>query len=281
MKLIFTAVVGRSGQSSLTNIFNKYGIGCFAEFEPPDLLFRGKGQLGSLSHKFQRKWIVSHELLGRGKAKEWAEHGNHKKLNKVAIKKLKRIEKLQKKHRFKTYIEVSKFFMRTQCDHIYLNAPDLAIIKLTRDPLLNARSFVNRKKNFYKDNVPPHYKQNCLQMNGEVLSEFQLYLWSWFEIELRYFRFLEQHLVDKVFEIKTEDLNEKEKIIEMFKFFGIAYRDIIDLTSRNTNIQQGYQQTIVTGRDIKEYEDFINMVPAHLLSKVKYLKDYNPYKHSH
>jgi hypothetical protein len=118
-------------------------------------------------------------------------------------------------------------------------------------------------------------------MNEERLSEFQLYLWSWFEIELRYFRFLEQHKVDKVFEIKTEGLNEKEEIIKMFNYFGIAYRDIIDLAPRNTNIQQGYQQTMVTSKDIKEYEDFINMVPAHLLNKVKYLKDYNPYIHSH
>jgi|TARA_B100001964_G_scaffold70586_1_gene80019 hypothetical protein len=281
MKLIFTAVVGRSGQSSLTYIFNKYGIGCFAEFEPPDLIFRRKGKLGSIAQKIQRKWIVSHELLGRGKAKEWLENGNHKKLSMIAKKKIKRIDRLRKKYCFETYIEVSKFFMRTQCDHIYLNVPHLAIIKLTRDPLLNARSFANRRKRFYQDNVPPHYKQNCLQMNEERLSEFQLYLWSWFEIELRYFRFLEQHKVDKVFEIKTEGLNEKEEIIKMFNYFGIAYRDIIDLAPRNTNIQQGYQQTMVTSKDIKEYEDFINMVPAHLLNKVKYLKDYNPYIHSH
>jgi hypothetical protein len=118
-------------------------------------------------------------------------------------------------------------------------------------------------------------------MKDERLSKFQLYLWSWFEIELRYLRFLEQHTVDKVFEIKTEDLNNKQQIIQLFKYFGISYRDIIDLTPRNTNIQQGYQQTMVTGKDIKEYEDFINMVPAHLLSKVQYIKEYNPYIHSH
>jgi hypothetical protein len=288
MALIFTAVVGRSGQNTLADYFNKYGIGCFAEVEPPDLIFRAKGplrsilykiQIGSILYKIQRRWIVTHELLGRGKAKEWYEIKDHEKLNNMAKKKLRRIRRLQRKYKFKTYIEISKFFMRTQCDYIYDNVPNISLIKLTRDPISNARSFVNRNKNFYLDNVPPNYKQNCLQLDGKRLTKFQLYLWSWFEIELRYYRFIENHKIKKIFELGTKDLNNKEKITEMFEYFGIDHREITELSQKNTNVQQGYPQTIVMENDIREYEEFIRIIPERLFSKVKYLKYYDPYIH--
>mgnify|MGYP001222362486 CR=1 FL=1 len=50
----------------------------------------------------------------------------------------------KKKHKFKTYIETGKFFIKTQCETLFRNAPHLVMLKISRDPLLNARSFVNR-----------------------------------------------------------------------------------------------------------------------------------------
>ena len=48
-------------------------------------------------------------MLGRGQALEWYElDRQHEELNKIAIKKLNRINRLQKKHKFKTYIETGK-----------------------------------------------------------------------------------------------------------------------------------------------------------------------------
>ncbi len=276
MELIFTVVVGRSGQNSLAEYFNKYGIECFAEVEPPDLIFKTGGRLGGVLNRIQRKWIVTHELLGRGKAMEWYEKRDDDKLNKIARVKLRRIKRLQGKHKFKTYIEVSKFFIRTQCDYIFNNAPNISLIKLTRDPILNARSFVNRGKDFYLDNVPPDYKQNCLQLDGKGLTKFQLYLWSWFEMELRYYRFIENHKIRKVFEVNTKDLNSRERITEMFKYFGIAHHEITEFSQKNTNVQQGYSKTITTENDITEYEGFIKMVPEELLEKIKFLENYDP-----
>ena len=280
MKLIFTAVVGRSGQSSLNNIFNNYGEGCFAEIEPPHLIIKRKGLIGDILGIIQRKWIVTHELLGRGKALEWYENQEHEKLDKVAQKKLNRIKKLQRKHKFQTYIEISKYFMRAQYEYIYKNTPDMSLIKLTRDPLLNARSFIKRNKNFYLDNPPPHFKRNCLCMDTKRLTKFQLYLWSWFEIELRYYKFLDRCNIKKVFELKTEDLNNKGKIEEMFDYFDLKYKEICLLPPGNTNVQQGFSETIVNEEDVKEYKRFIEMVPNEFLDKIQYLKDYDPCIHN-
>lgn len=278
MDLIFTSGTGRSGQHSLTKIFNDYGIGCFAEVDPPDLYYRASGILGVIANRIQRKWIVTHEMLGRGKALEWYENNDDEKLNNIALKKINRIKRLQKRHKFETYIEISKFFMRTQCDHIFQNTPNFSLLKLTRDPLLNARSYTNRKKNFYLDNVPPHYNKNCLKMDGSRLTIFQLYLWSWVEIELRYYRFLDKYNVKKVFELRTDELNNNEKIIEMFKYFDISYREIKEKVKVNTNVQQGLKETVVQKDDVKEYEEFVKMIPSEIFNRVKYLTDYDPYK---
>lgn len=277
MELIFTAVVGRSGQHSLAEYFNKYGVGCFAEVEPPDLVFKAKGRLCGILYKIQRQWIVTHELLGRGKAMEWYESKDHEKLNTIARKKLSRIRRLQKKYKFNTYIEVSKFFLRTQSDYIYNNAPDISLIKLTRDPVSNAKSYSNRNKDFYLDNVPPAYKQNCLQLDSKELTKFQLYLWSWFEMELRYYRFTENHKIKKIFELRTDDLNNKEKISEMFDYFGIERRQIAECIRENRNEQQGFSKTVITDDDIREYEEFVKLVPGRLLEKIKYIEKYDPH----
>ena len=86
MKLIFFAVAGRSGSNYLTYLFNKFGKDCFSECEAPDLIFKNNWVFGTLARNFQRKWIVTDEMLGRGKALEWYElDRTHDKLNKIGV----------------------------------------------------------------------------------------------------------------------------------------------------------------------------------------------------
>ena len=71
---------------------------------------------------------------------------------------------------------------------------------------------------FYLDNVPPDYKQNCLRMNANDFPLFQLYIWNLCETELRYYRFVEHFEIEITIEVKTENLSDLEKIVELFKF---------------------------------------------------------------
>lgn len=276
LETIFTAVVGRSGQNSLAEIFNKFCKNCFAEVEPPDLLYKSKGLLSGYINNFQRKFIVTHELLGRGKTKEWFEKKDFKNLDKVIEKKRKRIERLQKKYKFSTYIEISKFFMRTQYLSFHKIYPDLKLIKLTRDPIENAKSFINRSKDFYLDNVPPSYKQNCLQMDENKLTKFQLYLWSWCEIELRFQEFVKQNNINNYFCIKTNELNNKQRLLDLLNFFNLEYGEIQSLPHLNKNTDSGNRATKIEQSDIEQFLKFIEMVPPERLSTIEYLKDYNP-----
>ena len=280
MKLIFFAVAGRSGSNYLTYLFNKFGKNCFSECEAPDLIFKNNWVFGTLARNFQRKWIVTDEMLGRGKALEWYElDRTHDKLNKIALNKIKRIKHLQRRYKFQTYVETGKFFIKSQCDVMYNNEPDLNLIKLTRNPLLNAKSFVNRNKDFSLDNVPPHYKQNCLQLNTHTLSKYQLYLWNWFETELRYYRFIEKYNIQKYYDFKTENLSVKTEVEKLFKHFNINHEKMEFPKPINTNVSQGKPKTIITNAEVDQYLNFIDKIPDRLLKKIQYLNDFDPYSH--
>ena len=91
MNLIFTACTGRCGQNSLAEYFNRYGKDCLSEVEPPDLIYKQKWPFGNPARIIQRKWIVTHEDLGRGKALLWYDNDDNEKLEKLGKKRLKRI----------------------------------------------------------------------------------------------------------------------------------------------------------------------------------------------
>ena len=62
----------------------------------------------------------------------------------------------------------------------------------------NAKSFVNRHKDFRLDNLLPHEKNVILQMDGKHFSPYQLYLWQWCELELRALQFLSSEIFQDV-----------------------------------------------------------------------------------
>ncbi len=274
MQYIFTSVVGRSGQFSLADTLNRYGIKCYAEAEPPDLLIKGKYVPKWLRY-IQRKYIVTNEMLGRGKALKWYDENKTDKLDYIVSKKIDRINSLKNKKQFSTYIEVSKFFQRTQFESFYRKIPTLGLIKLTRDPISNAKSFLNRNKLFYLDNNFPESPNNCLNLPVNELSQFQLYLWSWFEIELRFHRFVKTYNINRIFKIKTEDLNSKKRIVELFEYFNIDYNYPENIHVLNTNISKGFSKTIIDKKDITEYKLFLKKVPKDAIDKIEYLNDFS------
>ena len=250
---------------------------CFSECEAPDLIHKGSGFIGSLSRSFQRKWIVTEEMLGRGKALEWYEINKlHPNLDKIVKKKIKRIYKLKKQYRFSHYIETGKFFLKTHCDTFYENFQNISIIKLSRNPLLNAKSYLNRNKNFYLDNVSPNSKQNCLQVDPKALNKYQLYLWNWFETELRYYRFVEKYQIEKKYEIKTEELSDYKTIKGLFDYFDIQYDKIIFPKPINTNTSQGNKKTEISRKELDDYLKFLDIIPEELIDKIKYLHKFDP-----
>ena len=295
MQVIITAAVGRNGSQNLVDIFNRFGKSCIAEHEPPDLplrrlgykpFFRRRGWLGPgsrfamIGRDFQRRFLAPDELVGRGRGRAltWLDAGRSDKIAGLAARRVDRIRRFERRG-YLHYIEAGPYFLRTFADDMRRLMPDLRLIKLTRDPVLNAKSFVNRRKDIFKIALPPDRPSNLLRIqNWRDFSEFQLYLHLWFEAELRFYDFVERYKIARVLKIETPDLGKKQAVEGMFRYFGIEHREIGDLTPTNTAQDHHRERTRVTEQDIDEYEAFLEQVPDHLLDRIEYLKTFDPRK---
>ena len=238
--------------------------------------FGPSSQVAMIGRDFQRKFIATDIIMGRGEALEWVARQDLKRLEELATKRINRLSRFEKQG-YRHYVEASPYFLRTYGYQTFKHLPDLGLIKLTRDPLENAKSFVNREKNIFANSLPPDHPTNILQIsNWRNLSLFQLYLIQWMETELRFKKFIADHPVKKRFELTTNELSNPVVIAELFDFFSIAHKPLVGLGATNTATAHRKTRTIIGGRDIEEYHEILELVPKSLSKNIDFLKDYEP-----
>ncbi|PPR15606.1 MAG: hypothetical protein CFH33_01335 [Alphaproteobacteria bacterium MarineAlpha9_Bin3] len=266
---IFTITTGRSGQMTLYDILLKYSYNCHTEFESPTLyknIFSGK--LGILEKKFRRKFIDTNELLGRGKTLSAYENNDIQFINKIVTKKLISINRKLKKTNSDIYFDVSKHFVRS----LYLGFDNLlenySVVLLIRDPVLNMRSFLNRKKFFFLDNSSPHLKSNILVMDTSGWSDGEYYLWSWVETILRFKKISNFEKVKKSLIIKTEDLENSDTIAKILNKLEVPHKEIHDIKKLNTNISQGHGMTKINYDDYNVMKKFVSRLPSEKINEL-------------
>ena len=132
---IYTACTGRCGQHSLGDFINRHALKTLVEVEPPRLLYPNNGPFGNHLRNFQRKWIFTHEMLGRGKALQWYRDGDRDSLMELSRARLSRVGRLCRKQKSQTYFEISKFFIRTYYKATHEIKPNIGILILKRDPI--------------------------------------------------------------------------------------------------------------------------------------------------
>ena len=113
LNYIYTACTGRCGQHSLGDFIDRYALNTLVEVEPPQLLYPNNAPFGNYLRDFQRKWIFTDEMLGRGKALQWYRDGDRDSLTRLSRARLNRVGRLCRKQKSQTYFEISKFFIRT------------------------------------------------------------------------------------------------------------------------------------------------------------------------
>ena len=283
MQVLFTVTVGRSGSDFVARTLNHFGIGVRAEHEPPNLLlarlgehrfFSRRGWLhqgsrwAQIGRSLQRRYLFPDEDLGRGPAFEWVEHGEVDKMRRAVERKARRIERFAERG-YSHYVEVSQFFIRTQADAFFERFPNLGLIKLTRDPIMAARSLANRDKDILAGGAPPHYRQNIFSVPESAgLTRFQVFLHRWIETELRFHAYVARTGVSKVFHLRTEELGDRDKLAALFDYFGMAHRPIQILPATNTNASQGAPKTVISPRDIAEAAALLDRMPENLRRQV-------------
>ena len=270
-KYIFTVTVGRSGQSTLYDILQKHSYRCLSAFEAPNIIPNFTGFLGDIEKRFRRKFIETDELLGRGKILRAFEKDQHKYIEYIAKKRIMSIEKQAKKTGANIYFDISKFYARGI--HIGFNniLEEFSLVFLVRDPLLNMISFVNRNKNFFLDNSFPENNKNMLQMDSSKFDKGEFYLWSWSEMLLRYKNISCSSKVKKSVFINTDDLLEPKKISKILENLGVSHSKIDKVEKKNTNVEQGFNPTLVKSDQVEVLRKFISKIPSNFENDLEYL----------
>jgi hypothetical protein len=208
------------------------------------------------------------EVLGRGEAFAWVERGDTAHLQGAVDRKWRRIERFARRG-YSHYVEVSQFFIRTQADAFFRRAPNLGLIRLTRDPLMTARSLANRDKDILAGGPPAHYRQNIFCVPESVpLSRFQVFLHRWIETQLRFHDFVARTGVQRVFLLRTEELSDPSRLQALCDYFGIGCRRIAVLPPTNTNAGLGVPPTRVGKQDVTEYFALLDLLPHKLRDRI-------------
>jgi len=277
-RYIFTITAGRSGQNTLAHLIENHVENAYVAFEEPQINYIFKGKFSNIERRFRRKFIETHELLGRGKILTSFAEGDVKYIESIAQERIDIIHKRLKKNGDQIYIDVSKYFARGLHMGFQKILPTFSLIHLIRDPILNMRSFLNRKKLFYLDNNLPSAKSNLLRLDPNQMEVSDLYLWSWCEMALRYEHMKDRECVDKYVEIHTDKLNSHDYINKCLDQLNIEHVIVKNNNIQlNTNIGSGYKNTEVSRLDVEKFERFIDMVPSSIIDQIPYLHSYDPY----
>ncbi len=257
---IFTVTNGRSGQATLDQYLKLYATQCLSAFEEPQIITYFPSFLNNFEKKIRRKYFETHELLGRGNVLLAYQEKKLEYLKKIARARLNSIKKKALNTDTTVYFDISKFYIRGL--HLGFNAllDNIKLVFLVRDPLLNMKSYINRKKNFFLDNSAPWEKNNMLKLEGNLIKE-ELYLWSWCETFLRFKSISESKKINKTFIINTFDLDDPKKVKKAFDYLEIKYKSIKKIKKINTNIEQGNIITKVDYNDLKLLKNFIIKIP--------------------
>jgi hypothetical protein len=281
IRYIFTVTTGRSGQETLANLLNHCVDDVHASFEAPVINTIFKGRLANFEHKIRRRCFETHDLLGRGKVLKAYSDNNVSFINAIASKRIKTANnELSDKGKY-IYVDVSKYFARGLYVGFCNILPQTSIINLVRDPLMNIKSFVNRKKNFLLDNNLPDDSSNILQLDSSNMQKEELYLWAWCEMYLRFQHMKNKKCVKNHVEILTEKLNDHDYLAKSLKLIDLRYRPGCQVKTAcyNTNLNSGHPSTFITLKDIDIFYKFIEKVPLDLRKKIVYLDNYNPEVH--
>jgi len=275
-RYIFTVCTGRNGQNSFTHLLQNSVPNCHALFEAPHVNIRLCGRLGSWERRFRRRFIETHELLGRGRVLQAFDQGNDDYIAQIAQKRLRRIDRDMAKLNASIYFDVSKYFARGLHVGFARNLPQYSLVLLVRDPILNMRSFLNRDKNFYLDNTRPDAPRNALRLEAIRLNKGELYLWAWCEMYLRYLQMAADDKVEAATIIHTSLLEDKDYMSAALDKISLPHGRLVTSAPRNTNASLGFKATEVRNEDIALFNGFLEKLPDKARRAIAYFDDYVP-----
>ena len=191
---VLVVTTGRSGSSFFTNMVNDNTLNAVSEHEPNVISGDQSAMWFYEDNQDGLREIVSRKLarLKRGEMVARAPFGTllHGLVRKTPWK-----GRVPRHPAREIYVEVDNGALKSWGPAFVDAVPQVKILHLTRDPLLQAKSAENRGSGPNPDRpyfLWPVWERNLLPLPaGTVagLSPFQLALWYWVEMELRYATF--------------------------------------------------------------------------------------------
>jgi len=277
-RFIFTVATGRCGQSSLSQLVANHVPDCYPAFEEPSVEPILPPPFAVYERKFRRRFIETHELLGRGKILTAFECGDDEYIDGIVAKRMRDIRRKMKQRPASIYFDISKFFARGLHKGFTKAIGRYALVNLVRDPVANMRSFLNRKKTFSLDNNLPEARSNILQLTFSDMNAGEFYLWSWCELNLRFEAMRQSGQVTHAVEIRTEHLKDPARMNAVFDALDLVHSPLRPLSSDNTNLEQDFSETRVSASDIRLFERFMGRLPSGINDRIAYLQNYDPWK---
>ncbi len=276
-RFIFTISPGRSGQASLAAYLTDALQDTFVAFEEPQVAPMLAGPFGHLERRFRRRFVETHELLGRGRVLNAFDTGDREALLRFSRSRHDWLDRQMRRRGAIHYVDISKHFLHGL--HVYaldfIDA-EVSMIRLIRDPVANMRSYLNRRKRLALDYGPPNSPANELQLDPGGLSEGEMYLHAWSETYLRGSRFVEEHGLPQPLDLKTETLSDDGTMSDFVSRLGIPHRRVKALPPQNTNNGSGYGRTQVSQTDIDVFNRFRDRLTVAQLSCLPLAPDYDP-----
>ncbi len=209
---IFMATTGRSGSKSLARVFEA-ADDAVTYHEPYPIMFSHFPDLdeppkGEARKEYFRKLF-------------YVKKGINIKRNAIG-------------HRY--YVETNHQFIKNFADFAIEYFGDrIRIIHVLRDPVKVASSFYSIES--IPDTTPrgkvyaidPKDEENIVQMDDllyhdpEFKDPFYKCLWYWYELHSRTKRYKERHPSVRWHTMNTHDMNDREKLVEMFDALGVSY----------------------------------------------------------
>jgi hypothetical protein len=274
---VFTISPGRSGQASLAAHLERCLEDTFVAFEEPQVRPILPGVLGDVERGFRRRFVETHELLGRGGVLRAFERGDDAALRRFARARHDWLMRRMRRRGAVHYVDISKHFLHGLHVHAldFIEA-DVRAIRLIRDPILNMRSYLNRRKNLRLDYSPPDAAANELRLAPAGLSPGEVYLHAWAETYLRGARLVAEHGLPEPIDLATEQLSDTAVLTAFLARLGIPHRAQPALPPQNTNLQGGYGQTQIGQADIDTFWRFRDRLSEEQLARLPIGPDYDP-----
>lgn len=263
-KLVMVVTTGRSGSLFVTNLVNQNAVNASSEHEPdvvpPNVSAQWfyDGDRHNIHGLVERKLarLRRGELLASLPARQ-----RHLVHHTVARSRAKRF--VPQVPIEPVYVEVNNAFLKSFGPVLLRKVPDVEIIHLTRDPLEQAKSAVNRGTEPHPSTpyyLWPTWDGNELRLDERIvgrLTRFQLALWYWFEMELRYVAMCRRDWVGSTYEIDLKALSDPDAVHEMFAAHGIEHRSISTRVDRHL----GPRRSAVGDEERAQARSFLEHVP--------------------